>query len=568
LERLECRTQPGSLLLSSGLPLLASSLDVGGLPPDSSQNAHVLSIVHRRINDSTSTGQSGQVATIAYTPVQVTRSAPAAPAQPLDPTTPNQGSELVFGLPPGPRANHAFSAPRGAALPQAVSVAAPTVYNSPPLVPNNNVRPVNTGSDGGIGPQFTTGFSTYVGGPGEDVYTRDKFTAGGLYLAGSVTDPSDSTAQDLAVAKLANNGASYVISPHLFNFGAGTKFWSRGLDVAADGTTYVSGFIGANPKNKGIHPSNLEIVSINPTLTAVNWTVGFADSTVRTAVYSVKLDAAGTNLYFDGDEDLSSIGLPQDNLLAGKLTGLTNPTPTVVYQHAYVFQDSSMNPAATVVGFVAGASGIAPDAAGNADFVTNFNDNAGNNSPLFGQIAPDGGSINSAHIYPNSGPRGMGTDITVDSGNNYLFTGSFSPAGSQTNLVEAKWTQSNTQVFGYNWAFSGVDGPINAFGAGIREDASGNVYTSATLLDPNQPSTSNLQLEVDKFSPDNFLDGTLGRVGGTMDDYGLGIDLGGINNTAYVVGTTNSTDFDTTPGVVQPTYGGGPQDGYALSIQF
>jgi hypothetical protein len=570
VERLENREQPGSLLSSGlGVSLLGTALDAGSLPADS---PHLTSLVHRRLTTDP-TPVAPTAAVLSAAPGATTR-APASPAPTPAPTNlPTSPTNIqVLPLPASPRLNQGIQAPTASALPAAVPVAAPTVVDSGSLVraPDPQPTPTGTGSDGGITPQFVQNWATYLGTSGSDFYTKVKYTSGGLYVAGSVTDSNDSTAQDLAVAKLSLDGSTR-LQYHTFNFGAGVKFFSRGLDVASDGTVYVGGFIGPNVKNIGGGLSNLEIVSVKPDFSATNWAYTFSDPTVRTAVYSVKLDSAGTNLYFDGDEDLSAQSLPADNLLAGKLTGLTGASPTVVYQHAYVFSDASMNPTATVVPVIAGFSGIAPDAAGNADIVANYNDNAGNIDPLFGQIAADGGSFHTSQVYSSVGMRGLGTDITVDSGNNYLFTGSVSDrvnTGTMDELV-AKWSQANSQVYGSEWEFSNSSGGlINTFGFGIREDSSGAVYTISSTSDPSQPPTSNIQLEADKYSSNGqtFVDGTLGAVGGTSLDYGLGIDIGGVNNTAYIAGTTNSTDFSTTAGAYQQTYQGGAFDGYVASL--
>jgi hypothetical protein len=50
---------------------------------------------------------------------------------------------------------------------------------------------------------------------------------------------------------------------------------------------------------------------------------------------------------------------------------------------------------------------------------------------------------------------------------------------------------------------------------------------------------------------------------GANDDYALGIAQDSFNTTVfYMVGKTNSPDFNTTPGTFQPNYVGDPMHGY------
>ena len=54
-------------------------------------------------------------------------------------------------------------------------------------------------------------------------------------------------------------------------------------------------------------------------------------------------------------------------------------------------------------------------------------------------------------------------------------------------------------------------------------------------------------------------------LGGNGDDEGSGIALDGSGN-AYVVGETSSTNFPTTPGAVQTSYGGGAYNGFVTKL--
>ena len=54
-------------------------------------------------------------------------------------------------------------------------------------------------------------------------------------------------------------------------------------------------------------------------------------------------------------------------------------------------------------------------------------------------------------------------------------------------------------------------------------------------------------------------------LGGTGNDYGYGIAVDTAGN-AYVTGYTASTDFPTTPGAFQTTYGGGNDDAFVTKL--
>src|SRR5207237_1464688 len=98
----------------------------------------------------------------------------------------------------------------------------------------------------------------------------------------------------------------------------------------------------------------------------------------------------------------------------------------------------------------------------------------------------------------------------------------------------------------------------------IGLDAAGNVYVSGSETRA-APSTARL---TDAFmivfdaafalrSPEFF-------VGGTGDDLGLALAVDAAGNV-FLAGETTSTDFPTTPGVVQGAFGG-PTDAFAAKV--
>src|SRR5439155_17763129 len=70
---------------------------------------------------------------------------------------------------------------------------------------------------------------------------------------------------------------------------------------------------------------------------------------------------------------------------------------------------------------------------------------------------------------------------------------------------------------------------------------------------------------VSKLSPTGTGLGYSTSLGGSDDDYAWGIAVDG-NGSAYVTGSTYSTDFPTTPGAFQATFGGGVQDAFVTKL--
>lgn len=109
---------------------------------------------------------------------------------------------------------------------------------------------------------------------------------------------------------------------------------------------------------------------------------------------------------------------------------------------------------------------------------------------------------------------------------------------------------------------------------GIDVDGAGNAYVSARTASSNLPATAGAFQTVFGGAEDAFVaklnaDGSkllyLTYLGGTAIDIGrrIAVDQAGL---AYVSGRTTSTDFPTTPGAVQTTFGGGPSDAFVTKL--
>ena len=110
-----------------------------------------------------------------------------------------------------------------------------------------------------------------------------------------------------------------------------------------------------------------------------------------------------------------------------------------------------------------------------------------------------------------------------------------------------------------------LGGSSDDYGGGIAVDTSGNAYVMGDTNSTNFPTTPGAFRTTKGGSSDAFvtklnLTGSAlvysTYLGGSSDDYGQAIAVDTSGN-AYVMGNTISSDFPTTPGAFQTTYGGG-----------
>ncbi len=106
-------------------------------------------------------------------------------------------------------------------------------------------------------------------------------------------------------------------------------------------------------------------------------------------------------------------------------------------------------------------------------------------------------------------------------------------------------------------------------------DSSGNVYLAGFTNSTNFPTTAGAVQTAYAGGPDDVFVTKLNPtgsglvfstyLGGAGDDIAIGVATDPGRNV-YVVGTTSSTDFPTTPGAFQRVYGGGPHDGFVTKL--
>jgi hypothetical protein len=142
-----------------------------------------------------------------------------------------------------------------------------------------------------------------------------------------------------------------------------------------------------------------------------------------------------------------------------------------------------------------------------------------------------------------------GTDSAATPGGTDAFVTKLNPAGSAPLLYSTY-----------------LGGSANDFGTGIAVDSQGNAYVAGYTLSTNFPTTPAAFQTIFGGASDAFVTklnpaGSAPLVystylGGSGVEYGMGIATDSFGS-AYVTGQTSSTNFPTTPGAFQTTYGGG-----------
>jgi hypothetical protein len=237
--------------------------------------------------------------------------------------------------------------------------------------------------------------------------------------------------------------------------------------------------------------------------------------------------------------------------------------------------------------------GIAVDSAGNVYVTgaasTNFPTTAGALQPTYGgatdafvaKLDATGAALIYS-TYLGGGGIDSGSGIVVDSSGNVLLAGpTQSPDfpttagafqatfGGRTDAFVAKLNATGT-AFIYS-TYLGGSGDDASFG--IAADSVGNAYVTgvASINFPTTPGAFQTTYggAADVFVTKLNATGTAliysTYLGGSSPDFGRRIALDSAGN-AYVTGQTSSSNFPTTPGAFQMTYGGGPSDAFVTKL--
>jgi Beta-propeller repeat len=391
---------------------------------------------------------------------------------------------------------------------------------------------------------------------------------------------------DAFVAKFSSSG-SLVYSTYLG--GSGDKDYGNGIVVDSTGNIYITGYTNS---------ANFPI-----TLGAYQTTKAGSAGTINAFV--AKFSSGGNlvySTYLGG-----SGGVDYGNAIAVSdtgniyITGRTNsadfPTTPSAYQTTYASGNDAylaeFNSTGNLVySTYLGGSGsndygnaIAVDGTGNI-YITGTTNSAnfpttpgvyqttisGTGDAFVSKFSSSGSLVYSTYLGGSGADPGYG--IAVDSTGNIYVTGMTSStnypgtaggyqpthAGGTYDVFVAKFNS------GWNLVYSTyLGGTGNDFGYGIAVDSTGNIYITGYTASTNFPTTPGAYQtanaggaadgSVTKFdSSGNLAYSTY--LGGSNTDQGNGIAVDNTGNI-YIVGQTPSTNFPTTPGAYQTTYGGG-----------
>jgi hypothetical protein len=328
------------------------------------------------------------------------------------------------------------------------------------------------------------------------------------------------------VTEMNASGSALVYSTYLGGSGAGDTGNSIAVDAA--GSAYVAGITSSTdfPVTPGafqtVCPSICEdafVAKLNSTGSALVYS-SYLGGTPATLGYGIAVDSAGdayvAGATYSSDfpttpgayQTVCTTGLypPPSCNYSGFVTKFNPSGSALVYSTLLVTSGDAFN------------SGIAVDTAGNA-YVTGA-------GALVTKLNPSGSGL----VYA-SYLACCGTGIAIDSAGDAWVTG-------RTNSNEFPTTRG-------------------AFQRTCNAGGSSCVYRGAAFLSKLDPSGSVLVYST-------YLGGS---EGGGSAGYGVAVDPAG---NAYVLGTTNSTNFPVTPGAFQPTYGGSssPYDTSAFVAKF
>lgn len=296
--------------------------------------------------------------------------------------------------------------------------------------------------------------------------------------------------------------------------GGGGDDYGNGIAVDSAGNAYIAGTTSSTnfPTTAGVlvpndpEPASWDcyITKINPTGTAKVYSTyiggpGLQNGNAIAVDSGGRVTLVGFTNQFTADGDAFAVRLNATGTSANTANG----------GYVYIFGGLYENT----------ADDVAVDASGNAY--------------ISGHTASVGGGANF--------PAGGGIYTAFNTGNYDAFLVRLDNAGNQTYGTYLHVPQS---------------GDYDEFGYGVAVDTSGNVYVSGLVVSFCTGVCDNSANFVMKFNPAINTFAYNGTYGGNnadrLDD--MAVDTAG---NAYVVGTTKSTDYPTTPNPIQNSNGGG-----------
>ena len=349
------------------------------------------------------------------------------------------------------------------------------------------------------------------------------------------------------------------------------------------------------------------VAKLNPTGTALVYST-YLGGSGPDYDFTIAVDASG-NAYVGGstrgNDFPTTPGAFQPTKPTSGVNNATvtelNPSGSALVYSTYLGGNGGANP------YSEAALHIAVDSAGTAYVVgttgsTDFPTTSGAVQTAFGGGSGDAfvtrlNATGSALLYSTYlGGAGdeTGSGLAVDSSGNAYISGTTTSAnfptanalqpanaGGQDLFVAELNPTATGLVYSTYVGGSGNDGTQAGTGGALALDSSGNAYVTGFTNSTNFPIANPVQAgfgggggEIDGNAPgDAFVtkisaSGTAlvysTYLGGSRDDFGRAIAVDGSGN-AYVIGSTDSTDFPTA-NAFQPTYGGDPSDAFIAKI--
>ena len=408
-------------------------------------------------------------------------------------------------------------------------------------------------------------YSTFLGGSGSDTGFsiavddhRNAYVAGFTVSASFPTtpgavQPATGGSFDAFVTKLSRSGSELVYSTYL----GGTND-DLGIDVAVDerGSAYLVGVTqsGNFPTTPGAFQLTDPDPSAVPDVCNEDGFVAKLNPSGSALVYSTYL--GGT-----GEDSSNMVAVDEDGNAVVAGSGDTSTFPTTPDS----FQPTDPTPG--------GCDPADPRPANNTGIVSKLNRSG--SALVFGTYL--GGT--SGFVSVNS--------MTIDEEANVYMTG---PADDDYPTTPGAFQETDpapgTDAFVTKMSASGASLAYSTYlgggadtsdegGLGIGVDEDGLAYVSGRTGSPSFPTTPGAY-DATLSGPDDAFVTKLNRSGSALvystylggsgfeePHFSVAIDEDG---RAYVEGTTASADFPTTPGALQPAYGGGSLDGFVTVV--
>ena len=459
-------------------------------------------------------------------------------------------------------------------------------------------------------------WASYFGGSGLDVVHHMRVDATGhVYLAGrtlSVNLPTTAGAfdelvnnpgEDAFVAKFSPDGTSLVYATYIGGTSGNYSIFQLGdsafaLDVDAAGSAYITG---------ESHSTNFPIT---PGAWDTTYNGGLSD------VYVTKLSPDGASLVYStwvggpGQDigtyvEVDDLGQAHVAVRNATHTGAF-PTTTGAFDttangdwDAAVFKLSADGSTLMWSTLLGGSSGdhtgrLDIDAAGNvvvAGITSSFNfpttvgafdtSYGGVQDDFVSKLSADGSTLLFSGFLGGSAVEWVGAPAVDAAGNIYVlgYTASsnfpITPDALQTVHGGGPWDVTLTRLspdgstIQYSTFLGGSDSDSAA--GPVIFDSDGNIWFAGGTSSPNFPTTPGAHphqglsdafvVQLDPTATALLVSTHVGASGG--ESATLGLDASG---QVYLGGSTSSLDFPVTPGAPQPSFGGGPNDGFAMKL--